>query len=108
MVFIFALLAFIACAADKSHQRALLEWGRNEKVVEAGIRGDHSDEDEYLGAVIFWGKLTGISIRGNASTFGLLPNKDTARDFAEVQEWCKRNCKDLYWDESSKSVRLAK
>ena len=104
---IFAVLAVIACAADKSHQRALVEWDKNKKIVEAGIRGDHSDEDKYLRAVIFFGKLTGLPIRGNAGTFGLLPNKDTARDFAAVQEWCRKNCKNLYWDESSRSVKMA-
>lgn len=50
---VLSILAVGACAFGKSHQKAIGEWRRNEKIIEAGIRGNHSDTDEYLRSVIF-------------------------------------------------------
>jgi len=108
IVSILTALVIVACPSGKSHQRALLEWKKNEKMVGDAIAGKGVDEDEYMRAITFLSKLTGMPIRGNPSTFGMLPNEDTARDFAAVQDWCKRNCKYLSWDDRSQSVKVLK
>lgn len=99
-------LAIAACSASRSHDRAFSEWRRNERIVDNAVKG-RSDCDEYLRAVIFFGEITGLEIRGNTSTLGLLPNEYTARDFMQVKNWCKKNCRNLYWGEASQSVKIA-
>lgn len=106
VLFVVAIFV-VTCGVDVSHERALSEWRRNEEIVDVAIREGRSDADQYLQSVIFFGRVTGLSISGNASTFGLLPDKNTARDFLKVKEWCKRNCQNLYWDEKSQSVKVS-
>lgn len=100
-------LAIAACSASRSHDKAFSEWRRNERIIDNAVKEGRSDSDEYLRAVIFFGKVTGLEIRGNTSTFGLLPNEYTAYDFMQVKSWCKKNCRYLYWDEESQSVKVA-
>ena len=82
---------------------------RNGKGTNLLLRGPSrggSNPDELLDSVDFFWRLTGIPIRGNGSSVGLLANKDTDHDLKLVQAWCKENCDRIYWDEKEKVVKL--
>jgi hypothetical protein len=85
--------------------RALREWHRNEAIIEQSLKGP-SDPDSLLQAAIFFQKLTGIAIRGNATTFGFMPNANTKSDLERIRHWYQKNQRSLVWDEESKSVKL--
>lgn len=91
--------------SNKLDARALKEWHRNETMVREALKGSF-DPDKFLEAVIFFKDLTGISIRGNTTTFGLIPDQHTQEDFGRVMRWYIENKYRLVWDEADKSVRL--
>jgi hypothetical protein len=105
---LFFLMTFLACDARQSHDKAISEWRHNEEIVNIAISKGDSDADQYLRSVTFFQSVTGIVIRGNAGTFGLVPNQYTAQDLASIKQWCKKNCRGLYWDEETQSVKLTK
>ena len=103
-----AVLAAASCRASESHQKALSEWKRNEKIIETAVKQGKSSEDTYLQANIFFYDVTGIAMSGNATTFGLVPDEHTAKDLERIKKWCSMHCQKLYWDEKSNSVKYAK
>jgi hypothetical protein len=105
-MYAFVAVIVMACGVNRSHEKALSEWRRNEKIVDVAIKGGQFDPDRYLQAAIFFHEVTGLIIRGNAGTLGFLPDRYSAQDFAQVKKWCKKNCQNLYWDEKTHSVKV--
>jgi len=83
---------------------ALCEWKRNEAILAKAIEGE-SQEDQLLNSLIFFQQLTGISVRGDGTTVGYLLDKEAKDDLVRIQDWCRRHCDELYWDEASQKVR---
>jgi hypothetical protein len=83
---------------------ALREWRRNETILAKAIEGE-SREDQLLSALIFFQELTGITVRGDGTTVGYLLDEAAKEDLVRLQDWCKRHCDELYWDEESQRVK---
>lgn len=86
-------------------EKALGEWRRNEAIVMQAVEG-LSDPDELLKAVNFFQDLTGITVRGNTTTFGLTPDQHTKPDLEKLRRWYRRNHARLFWDDATNSVKL--
>jgi hypothetical protein len=95
-----------SCSDTKLHEKALAEWRRNEKIVEISINGGWVKADEYADAVVFFHELTGIDVHSDGTFFGLIPVRGSSQDLVRIKGWCKVNCKNIYWDESVKRVKL--
>lgn len=104
---LFSAIITLSCVDAGLHERALLEWKKNEEVVENAVKGKRFDPDRYAASVLFLHDITDITIRSDGTSFGLLPNQYTSQDLALVKKWCKKNCRKLYWDEVSHSVRIS-
>jgi len=104
-ILIFAI-NLLGCDASRSHEKALSEWRRNEAILNVAIKQGDFDSDQYFRSIIFFQTTTGIVIRGNGSTLGLVPNQDTTQDIRSIKRWCEINCRNLYWDKKTNSVKL--
>jgi hypothetical protein len=111
MTVVSLIVIFVSCQPssdeemDLSHAKATVEWRRHERILEESLKGP-SDPDELLKSVIFFQRLTGLSVRGDTTTFGLSPNQYTATDLEALRRWYAANEYNLYWDEEEKSVKL--
>ena len=106
-VLVFVLATSVACAeGDGSHRKAMEEWRKNERVLDVVVARGEFEPEQFLKAVIFFEKTTGLGISGNTTTFGFLPDKKTASNFAKIKKWCHKNCSDLCWDDKLQSVKL--
>lgn len=69
--------------------------------------GKRVNLDDFEAAVLFFEKLTPITVPSNHSTFiYAMPTKDTATALAPLRRWYSENKNDLYWDEEHNEVRL--
>jgi hypothetical protein len=85
--------------------RVHAEWQRNEAILQRAIWGV-SNSEELDGSLRFFYELTGLTIRGNYSTFGFFPTEETKEDLRTLREWYKVNRDNLYWDEQDQAVKF--
>lgn len=90
-------------------QRQALEiWHEHERVISEIAKGERVDLDAYEEAVIFFEKLTSITVPSNHSPFVYaMPTEDTATALEPLRQWYGENKSRLYWDEERGEVRLA-
>jgi hypothetical protein len=96
----------LECRFNKS-DRVHAEWCRNEGILQRAIWGV-SNSEELGKSLLFFYKLTGISVRGNYGTFGFFPTRETKDDLRILRKWYKVNRDNLYWDEKAQAVKLRK
>ena len=116
---LFPLVLASACAQEQPKQQAVTSetrepapatvesvWHSHEMVIHKALEGGPIFEDRYMAACKFFENLTGITIRGEGTFVGWLPNEHTAADLQAVRDWYSANQHRLYWDEESKSVQV--
>lgn len=80
------------------------EWSRNEAILTEAVKGK-INTDRFQKSVLFFYELTGISVHGEGTPFGYLPNERTKDDLVRLREWCKQHCDEIYWDEAAQEVK---
>src|SRR3979411_2251705 len=77
---------------DRTHPVNVDEiWRKNEEVVDNALSGRGYSVEEFSQACNFFGKITGVELRGDGNFFGWLANGDTAADLKKVRRWYSDN-----------------
>lgn len=83
-------------------------WHEHERVISDIAEGKRVDLEAFEEAVIFFWKLTRVTVPSNHSTFiYAMPTKETATALEPLRRWYAENKSRLYWDEERGEVRLA-
>ncbi len=94
------------CTAPQRQAREI--WHEHERVISDIAKRERVDLEAYEEAVIFFEKLTRITVPSNHSPFVYaMPTKDTATALEPLRRWYHENRSRLYWDEELGEVRLA-
>jgi hypothetical protein len=118
----FVLISWIACFQGEGRKEPTPQgqhlaskevgvdevWASNERIMEGALSGKGYSVEKFNGACDFFERLTGIQVRGNGTYFGWLANEETEEDFKKIKKWYQINRERLYWDETSKSVKVRK
>lgn len=91
--------------SDRVDLRAVAIWQKQEAVFKLALRGDQKNDD-FLKAVLFFEKITGLTLHLNYYTFGVLPTHETQQDLKRIQSWYRSNGHCLHWDEASRLVNV--
>lgn len=82
-------------------------WHQHERVLSDIAMEKRVDLDEFHEAVLFFEKLTNITVPSDHSMFiDSMPTQDTATALAPLKGWYAKNKDRLYWDEESNEVKL--
>lgn len=110
LLFLLALFLALAWQYERTApQRIAREiWQDHEQVVNDAAQGKSVNLTDFSDAALFFGKLTGIDVPGDHSTYiDWMPNKDTATAVEPLRRWYAENKDRLYWDDQMKRVRLS-
>ena len=82
-------------------------WHQHERVLSDLAMEKRVDLDEFHEAVLFFEKLTNITVPSDHSLFiDSMPIQDTAAALEPLRGWYAKNKHRLYWDEENNEVRL--
>lgn len=82
-------------------------WHQHERVISDIALGKRVNLDEFHEAVLFFEKLTDITVPSDHSIFiDSMPTEDTATALGPLRGWYAKNKHRLYWDEESNEVKL--
>jgi hypothetical protein len=91
----------------KARSEAQQAWKKHESVLEAVATGRQYGPEEFYDACIFFERVAGIQVPGDASTYvDWHPTPDTASALPEIQQWYKAHKNRLYWDAEKEEVIL--
>jgi hypothetical protein len=91
--------------ADHLDPKAVAVWHKYERDFEKGVNGDQGN-NEFDKACLFFEQTTGLTMHVNDSTIGTLPTPESRQDLVRIRAWYKNNKARLYWDESTRTVKV--
>src|SRR3954463_10976505 len=96
----------IAQAKDERlDPKAIAVWRKHERVFQRALNG-YQKNDEFDQACLFFEQTTGLTMHVNNFTMGTLPTPETKQDLVRIRVWYKVNKNRLYWDESTRTVKV--
>ena len=82
-------------------------WHQHERVLSDIAMGKRVNLDEFHEAVLFFEKITNITVPSDHSMFiDSMPTQDTASSLEPLRGWYAKNKQRLYWDDESNEVKL--
>ena len=79
-------------------------WNRNLATLQRITAGKTFDQQEYVSAVEFFERITGLNADDNKSFVGRLPNENLKSDLERWQEWFSKKADQLEWDPETNTV----
>ena len=110
-------VAPVSCAGSTQHENPLSaraelreeawrHWSHNEELLRRLVAGEKVDRDEFVSAVSFFERTTGIPSRHSRSFVGPLPNANLDEDLEHWRAWYNKNKARLYWDPAAGDVKV--
>jgi hypothetical protein len=96
---------FLGARNDSLDPKAVAVWHKHERVFQRALNG-YQKNDEFDQACLFFEQTTGLTMHVNNFTLGTLPTPETKQDLVRIRAWYKANKNRLYWDESTRTVKV--